>query len=101
MIYLILAVIGFLGPYYFFIQFLAQNGLDLGLMIAQLLANPISTFFALDLLITAIVFLIFSFRTAREEKVPNWWIFLLFTLFIGPSFAFPLFLYARDRRKFA
>ncbi len=59
LLYLILAMAGFILPYYFFISFLAANGLNLSLLIEQLFATPISAFFAVDLLITAVVFWVF------------------------------------------
>ena len=58
-LYLILAIAGFILPYYFLISFLALHGLNFSLLIEQLLATPISTFFAVDLMITAIVFWVF------------------------------------------
>jgi hypothetical protein len=58
-LYLLLAVIGFVLPYYFFVSFLIANGLNLQLFFSQLFANNISSFFAADLIISAIVFWIF------------------------------------------
>ena len=86
-LYLILAVIGLMLPYYFFVSFLVENGLDLGLLIDQLFANDISTFFAVDLIITAVVFLIFMFREAARYRMRNWWLYVVATLAVGPSFA--------------
>jgi hypothetical protein len=97
-LYLLLAVVGAVVPYYFFISFLLENGLDIGLMIDQLFANDISTFFAVDLLITAVVFLIYSHSDARRFQIANWWAYALATLLVGPSFSFPLFLYSRESR---
>jgi hypothetical protein len=96
--YLVLAVIGFVFPYYFLLSFLVENGLDVELLLAQLFANDISTFFAVDLLITAVVFWIFVYREAKRWEMRHWWRYVVFTLVVGPSFAFPLFLYARERR---
>ena len=48
-VYLLLAVIGFILPYYFFISFLMLHGLDARLFIRELFGTPISTFFAVDL----------------------------------------------------
>jgi hypothetical protein len=70
----------------------------LGLLIDQLFANDISTFFAVDLIITAIVFLIFVVREAARYRMLNWWLYIVATLAVGPSFAFPLFLYFREPR---
>lgn len=66
-LYLVLAILGFVLPHYFFVGFLIENGLDLPLLFDQLFANQISTFFAVDLIITAIVFLLFSYREAQRE----------------------------------
>jgi hypothetical protein len=41
------------------------------------------------------VFLIFSYQEAQRYRMGRWWVYLLATLFVGPSFAFPLFLYIR------
>jgi hypothetical protein len=95
-LYLVLAAIGFVLPYYFFVSFLVEYGLNLGLLIDQLFANDISTFFAVDLIITAIVFLIFMVREAARYRMRNWWPYVVATLAVGPSFAFPLFLYFRE-----
>lgn len=97
-LYLALAVVGLIVPYYFFINHLLAHGLDIVAIIRLPFANPVSTFFAIDLIITAIAFLIFSFRESKRLAIGYWWVFLLATLLVGPSFAFPLFLYAREGR---
>lgn len=94
--YLFLAVIGFIVPYYFFARFLTAHGLDLPLLLNYLFANPISAFFAVDLIITALVFLVFSRQEAQRYQMSNWWAYVLATVLIGPSFAFPIFLYFRE-----
>ena len=95
-LYLLLAILGLILPYYFFVSFLVAYGLDLPLLFDQLFANDISTFFAIDLVITAIVFLVFSYRESRRAGMGHWWAYLVSTLVIGPSFALPLFLYFRE-----
>jgi hypothetical protein len=64
-LYLLLAIVGLVLPYYFFISFLIVNGLDLQLFSSQLFANNISTFFVVDLVITAIVFWAFLYQEAE------------------------------------
>jgi hypothetical protein len=96
--YLILAIVGFVLPYYFFISFLIENGLDLRLFLVQLFANDIATFFVVDLIITAFVFLVFSYQETRRYQMGNWWAYLLATIIVGPSFSLPLFLYYREAR---
>lgn len=97
-LYLILAMTGFVLPYYFFISFLTANGLNLSLLAQQLFGTPISTFFAVDLLITAVVFWVFLYQEARRLQMRRWWVYIIATLFVGPSFALPLFLYFRETR---
>jgi hypothetical protein len=58
-LYLVLAVIGFVIPYYFFISFLTIYGFDLQLFVQQLFTNQISTFFVLDLSIATLVLYFF------------------------------------------
>jgi hypothetical protein len=96
--YLILAVAGFVVPYYFLISFLAVNGLNLTLLVEQLFGTPISTFFAVDLIITAVVFWVFVYQETRRLQMSRWWVYVVATLLIGPSFALPLFLYFREMR---
>ena len=94
--YLLLAALGFLLPYAFLISFLLEFGFDLPLLIRQLFASDISTFFAVDLIIATIVFWIFLYRESRRLNVRYWGLYVLATLLVGLSFALPLFLYARE-----
>jgi hypothetical protein len=95
-LFLVLAVVGFVLPYYFFVSFLMDNGLDVQLLVSQLFANDISAFFAIDLIITAIVLLLFVHQESQRLQVRNWGLYVVATLLVGPSFAFPLFLYVRS-----
>lgn len=97
-LYLVLAALGWIVPYYFFLSFLLENGLDLPLLMDQLFANDISTFFAVDLVITALVSLAFSYRESQSLGMKHWWGYLVATLAVGPSFALPFFLYNRQGR---
>jgi len=97
-LYLLLAIVGLVLPYYFFMSFLIVNGLDLQLFFSQLFANNISTFFVVDLVITAIVFWVFLYQEAQRWQMGNWWVYIVATLAIGSSFALPLFLYFREKR---
>jgi len=97
-LYLLLAIVGWVLPYYFSVAFLFENGLDLGLLLDQLFANDISTFFAVDLVITAIVFLAFLYCETSHWQMANRWVYVVATLAAGPSFSLPLFLYFRESR---
>ena len=52
----------------------------------------------MDLIITAIVFWVFLYREVRRYGMGNWWVFVVATLVVGPSFALLLFLYFREPR---
>jgi len=97
-LYLPLAIVGFVLPYYFFVSFLTTDGLNPQLLFSQLFANNISSFFAVDLIVTAIVFWVFLYQEARRWQMGNWWVYILATFLVGPSLALPLFLYFRESR---
>lgn len=96
-IYLILAVIGFIAPYFFFFQLPAQDGFNLPLLIQPLFANNFMRGLAMDLTISVIVFWAYVFAEANRLQMKNPWLYLLATLLVGLSFALPLFLYFRER----
>ena len=96
-VYLLLAVIGFIVPYYFFISFLLVHGLDLRLFFRQLFGTPISTFFAADLLLSCLVFARFSGQEGARYEMKHQWVYLIALCTVGLSFALPLFLWARER----
>jgi uncharacterized protein DUF2834 len=97
-IYLALALIGLLAPYCFLFKFLAADGFNLQLLSQQLFANNISTFFAVDLIISTLIFWIYMIAEANTLQMKNWWLYILASLTVGLSFALPLFLYFRERQ---
>ncbi len=96
--YFIVAILGAVLPYYFFGTFFSENGFNLALFLQRLFANRVSSGFAIDLVISSMVFWPFLFRECRELGLRYAWIFVLFNLMVGLSFAFPLFLYVRQRK---
>jgi hypothetical protein len=94
-VYLILAIIGFIAPYYFFLQ---VRAFDPGKLFQMFSASQILSGIAMDLLVSVIVFWFFMFAEARKLEMKNPWVYLLATLLVGLSFALPLFLYFRERR---
>jgi len=97
-IYLVLTIIGLILPYFFFLSFVAENGLNGGLLLRELFGTKISTSFATDLLISGLVFLAYLRAEAARLRVPYWGVYVVAMLIIGLSFAFPLFLYVRETR---
>ncbi len=94
-IFLVLTVIGFIAPYYFFLQ---VHDFDLNALFQQFAASKILSGTAMDLLVSVIVFWFFMFTEARKLNMKNAWVYLLATLLVGLSFALPLFLYFRERK---
>ena len=97
--YLTFAILGLVAPYYFLFQFLGANGFNIPLLIGQLFANHISTFFAVDLVISIVVFWVWMFAEAKRLQMKNSWVYILASLMVGLSFALPLFLYFREGAK--
>ena len=93
-IYLILCIIGFVFPYYFLIQFLIEHGINLQLMIDKLFANKISSFFGVDVFISAVVLVLFVL--VERKNVKKYSLAIFGTLLVGVSFGLPLFLYLRE-----
>lgn len=96
-IFLILAILGFVAPYYFFLQISPANGFDLPLLIQPMFANNFMKGVGMDLTVSVIVFWVFMFSEANRLQMKNPWVYLLATLLVGLSFALPLFLHFRER----
>ncbi len=94
--YLLLAIVGLLLPYSQFIPFLTAHGFDVGLFFDQLFTNRISTFFAYDLFISAVVVIVYAVSESARLKVKHVWLPIVGTVVVGVSFGLPLFLYLRE-----
>lgn len=97
-LYLIGAFLGLVLPYVYFVSFLLENGLDLGLFVEQMFANPIASFFALDVIVSSLVLWIFIFSEGRKLGMVNLWVYVVCNLTVGVSFALPLFIYFREEK---
>jgi hypothetical protein len=73
-----------------------HHALNMALFIHDLFANRISAFFAMDVIISAIVLLIFIKTEGRRTGVNFLWLPIVGTLLVGVSFGLPLFLYLRQ-----
>lgn len=94
-LYIALAVAGTILPYAFFVPFLWTHGLDIPLLIEQLFANNMSSFFATDFLICCVVFWVFVYQETVRYRIKLWWVCIIANLLVGLSLALPLFLYFR------
>ena len=97
-IFLLLAILGFIAPYYFISRFLLENSFNSALLFRQMFLNAGTTAFAADLFIAVLAFWIFVFIESSRLKMRHAWLYLIATLLVGLSFAFPLFLYFRERK---
>ena len=97
-VYLILSIVGFALPYYYFVSFLIANGLDFRVFFQQLFGAPISSMFAVDLLISSVVFVFYLRREAARYNIGRRWLYIVVLLTVGLSCALPLFLYVRESR---
>ena len=96
-IYLVMCIFGIVLPYWQFIPWAAANGLNPGLLFEELFANRISAFFGMDVIVSAIVLIVFMLGERKRLNIKGWWLALIGLLTVGVSLALPLFLYLRER----
>jgi len=97
-LYLALCVVGAVLPYSLFIPFLLEHGLDFRLIVEQMFSNRISGSFALDVIVSSIVFWVFVFVEGRRAELGSFWAPIAANVIVGLSLGLPLFLYLRERR---
>jgi hypothetical protein len=95
--YLICAVVGTVVPYLFFAGFFAQEGFNIPLFVQSLFVNGAAGGFSVDVLISILVFWVWSYSDARQKQIKNWWVVLPASFTVGLSLALPLYLYLRRR----
>jgi Protein of unknown function DUF2834 len=94
--YLVCCVLGLVLPYSQFVPWFLEHGLNLTLFFRELFANRISAFFAMDVIISAIVLIWFIQSEGKRLRVGLLWLPTLGTLVVGVSFGFPLFLFLKQ-----
>jgi len=94
--YLISCIIGLIIPYSQFIPFAIKHGFDINLFITMLFDNPISSFFAWDVIISAIILTILIIFESLKLGIRKFWLAIAGTFLVGVSFGLPLFLYLRE-----
>jgi hypothetical protein len=93
----VLAVVGIVIPYSQFVPWLVGHGLDAKAFALELFSTRIGAFFGLDVLIAALVLLVFIRREGRRARVRHLWLPAAATLLVGVSCGLPLFLFMRER----
>lgn len=94
-VYLLLAVIGAVVPYVFFMGFFAEHGINLADFVGALFVNGAAGGFSADLLITSAVFWLYMFT---RQAGPAPWLYIALNLTIGLSCALPAYLYTITRQ---
>jgi hypothetical protein len=97
-VYLGLCIAGSVLPYWAFLPWFMEHGLNLSLFCQELFATRIGAFFGLDVFVSAIVLFVFVFGEGRRVTIPHLWAPLLATVLVGVSLGFPLFLYLRQHK---
>jgi uncharacterized protein DUF2834 len=95
--YLALAIVGAIVPLVPFVPWLSEHGLDVRLLVQELFANRVSTFFGLDVVISAIVVIAFAWIERDRLSMRSWWLPVVGVVCVGVSFALPLLLFMRER----
>ena len=95
-IYILSCVLGFVLPYSQLIPFAIDHGFSLKVFFEQLFINRIASCFALDVIVSSVVFGILVFVEGSRLEMKNLWIYILANLTVGLSFGLPLFLLIRQ-----
>ena len=74
---------------------IAHGGLDPRLFLADLFANRIGGFFGLDVIVSAVVVLAWTWDERRRRRLSHAWLPAAATLLIGVSAGLPLLLFMR------
>ncbi|MGI9279362.1 MAG: DUF2834 domain-containing protein [Endozoicomonas sp.] len=95
-VYLLLAIIGAVVPYFFFIPFIQAHGLDIPAFVSGLFINGPASGFTADLLLASLVFWIYMFRAQKKSSGPKPYLFIVLNLTVGLCCALPAYLYAQE-----
>ncbi len=94
-LYWLLCVPGIVLPYSAFAPWVAEHGLAPGPFIAELFSTRIGAFFGWDVIVSAVVLLVFAWREARRHGPRVFWLTGAATLLVGVSLGLPLLLALR------
>jgi uncharacterized protein DUF2834 len=86
---------GIVIPWWFAVHFFVIHGANFSLFFEEVFATRISSFFAADLIVASVIFLVWSWKDSRERGMSGWWVVLLSNLVVGLSLALPLYLLKR------
>lgn len=96
-LYFALALVGAALPLSAFLPWFMDHGLDLPAFFAELFSTRIGAFFGWDVIVSAIVLILFVVVQSRRDGVRLGWLAIPATLIVGVSCGLPLFLALRER----
>lgn len=96
-VYALLAFFGLIIPYTQFVPWTNENGFDVFAMVSAMFANQIAAGIALDALTAAVVLVVFIAIEHKRRPIPYAWVPVCSIFLVGIAFAFPLYLYLRER----
>jgi len=98
-LYLLLAALGVLLPWYYNLQFMDETGgFELAGFIAAAGANAAARSLSADFMIVLAAFIAWMVPEARRLGMKHWWIYFVLMGLISAACAVPLFLFMRERK---
>jgi len=95
-IYLLLTILGFALPLSQFLLWLNEFGFNISLFISTIIEDKLSLFAWLDVIISAVVLILFIIYESKKLSMSKVWLPVVGTLSVGVSFGLPLFLFLRE-----
>jgi hypothetical protein len=103
LLYLSISLLGLIIPWYFNFQFMEETQTTLlSFSIADFVragfSNSAASSLSADLVIGASAASLFILLEGRRLAMKHWWVYIVLTNLVAFAFAFPLFLFMRERR---
>ncbi len=99
--WIVAAILGTVVPWACFGWFFHENGPAPLAFVRGLFANGAAGGFAADVMISILIFWVWSFFEARRGGVRHWWLTLPAGFSVGLSLALPLYLALREPKEAA
>lgn len=96
-LYAVLLALGTVIPFLQIMPWLVDHGPDAGLFLDELFANPVSSFFALDVVMTVVTLLVLAFvdrELSQRQRVA-----VGLSALLGASVGLPLYLLLREMNR--
>ena len=96
--YAVMAVVGVCVTWYFNLQAMDLDpNFSYASFIRDNYVNPSSASLTNDIAVILVVFFFWSFFEARRLGMKHWWVYVPLSIVIALAFAYPLFLFMRER----